>query len=315
MSPTPRLDWEFRALPASDRESGGFDIEGRVPAPGEPGPHSDRRWVTPGFFPALTIPLRRGRGFTDLDRVETQPVVVIDENLARQYWPGEDPIGKRIQEGNASFTIVGITGHVMGSNLAADSGKGVVYFDLLQMKQAFAVAWIMAKTTGNPRNVAAAIREAVEADPNLPVHDIKSLDDLVSSSLTPRRFVARLLGFFAITALFMAALGLYGVISYSVTLRSREIGLKMALGAEPGSVVRGVLSQGLRLTGIGVIAGLAGSLLINRLLASQLFAVSAFDPAIFASMAAALLVAAGLASYLPARRAIKIDPMTALRQE
>jgi putative ABC transport system permease protein len=174
----------------------------------------------------------------------------------------------------------------------------------------------MAKTSGNTAGMTAAIREAVRAaDPNQPVHDLKALDEMVSNSIAPRRFVTRLLGFFAVTALFMAALGLYGVISYSVTLRTREIGIRIALGAKPGSVLLGVLSQGLRLTGVGVAAGLAGSLLINRLLASQLFKVNAFDPLIFASMAAALLAAALLASYLPARRAVRVDPLSALRAE
>jgi putative ABC transport system permease protein len=174
----------------------------------------------------------------------------------------------------------------------------------------------MAKTSGDPAGMAAAIREAVRAtDPNQPVHTFTTLDDLVSNSLAPRRFVMRLLGFFAVTALFMAGLGLYGVISYSVTLRTREIGIRIALGAKPGSVLLGVLSQGLRLTGLGVAAGLAGSLAINRVLASQLFQVNAFDPLIFASMAAALLVAALLASYLPARRAVRVDPLSALRSE
>jgi predicted permease len=299
-------------------DSGGFAIEGRAPAPGEAVPHSDRRYVTPGYFAALTIPLKRGRVFTEEDRLETEPVVVIDEDLARQYWPDEDPIGKRIQpsSGEGWFTIVGITAHVLGSDLAADSGKGVVYFNLFQEKQALPVAWIMAKTSGDPAGMAAAIREAVHAaDPNQPVHDFKTLDDMVSNSLAPRRFVTRLLGFFAVTALFMAALGLYGVISYSVTLRTREIGIRMALGEEQRSVLLGVLSQGLRLTGIGVVIGLAGSLSINRLLASQLFQVNAFDPLIFASMAAALLIAALLASYLPARRAVRVDPLSALRSE
>jgi predicted permease len=300
-------------------DAGGFAIEGRTPAPGETVPHTDRRYITPAYFAALTIPLKRGRIFTDTDRTETEPVVVIDENLARQYWPDEDPIGKRIQpsSGQAWYTIIGIAGHVLGSDLAADSGKGVTYFNLFQFQQqALPVAWIMAKTGGNPTAMAAAIRESVRAaDPNQPVHDFKALDEMVSSSLTPRRFVTRLLGFFAVTALFMAALGLYGVISYSVTLRTREIGIRIALGAKPESVLLDVLSQGLRLTAVGVGAGLAGSLLINRLLESQLFKVNAFDPLIFASMATALLVAALLASYLPARRAVRVDPLTALRSE
>jgi len=297
-------------------EAGGFTIEGRAQTPGEAVPHADRRYVTPGYFAALTIRQKRGRVFTEEDSLETEHVAVIDENLARQYWPDENPLGKRILLGEEPCRIVGITGHVMGFDLAADSGKGVIYLSLFQEKRAIPVAWIMAKTTGEPTGMASAIREAVRAaDPNQPAHDFKTLDEMVASSLAPRRFVMRLLGFFAVTALFLAALGLYGVISYSVTLKTREIGIRLALGAKPGSVLVDVLSQGLRLTGIGVAAGLAGSLLINRVLASQLFKVSAFDPLIFASMAAALLIAALLASYLPARRAVRVDPLSALRAE
>ena len=296
--------------------SGVFTIEGQTTVPGQAAPHADRQWVTPSYFSVLAIPLKRGRVFTEEDRVETMPVAVIDENLARQYWPDQDPVGKRIQSGKDWYTIIGIAGHVLGADLAADSGKGVIYFNPFQNKQALGIFWILAKTSGSTTNMAAAIREAVRAaDPNQPVHDFKTLDEMVSNSLAPRRFVTRLLGFFAVTALFMAALGLYGVISYSVTRRTREIGIRIALGARPGSVLLGVLAQGLRLTGAGVAAGLAGSLVINRLLASQLFQVSAFDPLIFASMAAALLVAALLASYLPARRAVRVDPLSALRAE
>jgi len=297
-------------------EAGGFTIEGRTPAPGEATPHADRRYVTPDYFAALTITLKQGRVFTEEDSLETEHVVMIDENLARQYWPGEDPLGKRISLWEGPCRIVGITGHVLGSDLAADSGKGVVYFSLFQEKRAFPVASIVAKTSGKTAGMTAAIREAVRAaDPSQPVHDFKTLDEMVSNSLASRRLVTQLLGFFAVTALFMAALGLYGVISYSVTLRTREIGIRIALGAKPESVLLGVLSQGLRLTAVGVAAGLVGSLSINRALASQLFKVGTFDPLIFASMAAALLVAALLASYIPARRALRVDPLTALRSE
>ena len=300
-------------------EAGGFLIEGRQPIPGEAGYHADREFVTPEYVKALTISLKRGRAFTELDRFGTQPVVMIDENLARQYWPNEDPLGKRINpnfDKQDWFTIIGIVGHVLSSDLAADSGKGVVYFSLFQERQALPAAWIVAKTPGNPTNVAAVIREAVRStDPSQPVHTLKPLDDLVSNSLAPRRLVERLLALFAMTALLMAALGLYGVISYSVTQRTREIGIRVALGAQPRAVLLGVIAQGLRLTGIGVALGLAGSLSIDRALQSQLFGVSAFDPMVVASAVTALVAAALLASYLPARRAVRVDPLVALRHE
>lgn len=305
-------------------DAGGFVLEGHEPGPGDPGSHADRRYVTPEYFRALAIPLKRGQTFTETDRLETRPVAVVDEELARHYWPAENPIGKRIRLTDGTkdwYTVVGVVGHVLSSDLAADSGRGSIYFDLYQIRAALPNAWIIAKTPvtktpGSSASIAGAIREAVRsADPAEPLYNLGPLEDRVSESLAPRRFVLRLLGFFAITALFMAALGLYGVVSYSVSLRTREIGIRMALGAGKGSVLRTVLYQGLRLTAIGVAAGLAGSLLTNRVLKSQLFEVSAFDPLIFASAAAALLAAAAFASYLPARRAVRVDPMGALRSE
>jgi predicted permease len=299
--------------------SGGFVRADRKLAPGDPGPHSDMRMVTPRYFNTLAITLKRGRAFTELDLPQTEPVVVIDETLARQYWPSEDPVGKQIQlssQNPTRYTVVGVVGHVLASDLAADSGTGVVYFSLFQQKDPISVAWIVARTPGDPASLVGPIREAVRAaDLEQPVHTFKSLDELVSDSLAPRRFVMRLLGFFAATALFMAALGLYGVISYSVTLRGREIGIRSALGEHPRSVLAGVLSHSVRLAGIGVAVGIVGSILIDHILESQLFEVNAFDPAILTAVAATLLITALLAGYLPARRAVRIDPLNALRAE
>ncbi|HYK58394.1 MAG TPA: ABC transporter permease [Bryobacteraceae bacterium] len=299
-------------------ENGSFLIEGRTVAPGEPNPQSARHFVTPGYFKSLSIPVRRGRAFAETDRAESEPVALIDENLARQYWPNEDPLAKRIQltNGPTVYAIVGIVGHVNNSDLAMDNRKGEIYLDLFQFKQAMPVSWIIVKTRGDVANMAAAIRSAVrEADPKEPVRALKPLRELVSDSLAPRTFVSSLLGLFAALALAMAMLGLYGVINYSVTERTREIGIRIALGGSRWSVLQSVLGEGLRLAVLGTALGLAGSLAVQRVLQNELYEVKAFDPLLFTEMAAALLTTSLVASYLPARRAVRVDPLTALRYE
>jgi predicted permease len=305
-------------LPLSGAMSAGsFSIDGRQPGPGEPPPHGDRRWITPGYMEALSIPLKRGRYFTDQDRIDAERVAIVDENLARQYWPGEDPLGKRIRIGGDNapwYTIVGIVGHVTHTNLANDSGKGVYYFTMFQSP--VPMATIVVKASQNPGAMASIIRNSVRAvDPNQAVHSLRTMEDYVSRSLSTRRFGTRLLGFFAVTALFLAALGLYGVISYSVAQRTREIGIRMALGAERGSVMKLVVSQGFRLAAIGVVLGIIGAASMGRLLEGQLFQVSVFDPLTVFGMAAVLLLAGLLASYLPALRAVRVDPVVTLRYE
>jgi predicted permease len=305
---------------SNENEGGAFRIEGRNLAGGEAIPQGDRRWVTPDYLRTLGIRLERGRFFGDLDRPGTAPVVVIDERLARQYWPNEDPLGKRIQptSGEGWHTIVGIIGHVVQSDLAHDTGRGAQYFSLYQHPAAMGsilVKTSLVKTSGGVP-AAAAIRDAVRAaDPNLPLYDMKPMEALLANSLAPRRFAMRLLGLFAAAALLLAALGLYGVLSCTVTERTREIGIRIALGAERGAVMRLVVGQGLRLAGAGVAIGIAAAALFGRLIESQLFEVRPFDPLTIAAMAFALMAAALLASWLPARRAMRADPAVTLRYE
>jgi len=299
---------------SGDDEAGSFQIEGQVLAQDDPGPHGNRRFVSPGYMEALGIPLKRGRYFTDQDSVGSERVTIVDEDLARQYWPTEDPLGKRIRVGNNApwCTIVGIAGHVMHSSLASDSGKGVYYFSLLQ--RSMPGATIAVKTSGDPNLMAGVIRDAVRtADPYQAVHTFGTMDSYISRSLDTRRFGMRLLGFFGVVALFLAALGLYGVISYGVAQRTREIGIRIALGAERLSVLTLVVGQGFRLAVIGVAIGIMAAALAGRFIESQLFQVSALDPLTILSTAAVLLAAGLVASYLPARRAVRVDPAVTLR--
>jgi putative ABC transport system permease protein len=293
--------------------AGGFTIEGRPPVPGDPGPHGDVRYVTPDYFEALSIVIKRGRVFTDGDRSTTQPVVVIDDTVARRYLPDEDPLGKRLIRAGVTSTIIGVVGHVMHDDLA-DPGRGAIYFTAFQ--QALPAGAVVVKTSGDTSALAPAIRAAVrEVDPGQAVFAVRPMEELVAKSLAPRRFAVRLLGFFGAVALFLAALGLYGVISYSVAQRTREIGIRVALGAGRRTVIGQVVGQGIRMAGAGVGIGIAGAVLCGRLLSSELFGVTAFDPVTLIAMASALLGSAAIASYLPALRAARVDPVTALRDE
>jgi predicted permease len=299
--------------------SASFSIEGRPSPPGDPGPHGDIGFVSPGYFAAMKIPLKSGRTFTDADRSNTASVALIDETLAREYWPDQDPIGKHMRNGDSKTpwaTIVGVVGHTKNSDLAGDVVKGRYYYPLLQQSDTFPFVSFVARTEADPARLTGALREVVRAvDPSLAVSRIKLMSDLVSASLAPRRFVVTLLGIFAGLALLMAVIGLYGVISYSVTQRTQEIGIRMALGAQPSGVLGLVIGQGMHLAGIGAAIGLIVSLAFSRLLRNQLFQVSAFDPLTFAVTALILIAAALLATYIPARRATRVDPMDALRHE
>ena len=296
--------------------SASFMIVGRPLPPGDPGPHGDIALVTPDYFAVLKVPVLAGRVFTDQDRLDTEKVAVIDETLARQYWPDQNPIGQQIQQGSRapSATIVGVVAHVKNSDLSGDTVKGKYYFALYQMP--VMRASLVVRTQGDPAALRGAIREAVLAvDGSEPVSNFETMSDAVAESLAPRRFVVTLLGVFAGMALLMAVLGLYGVISYAVSQRTQEFGIRVALGARHGEILGMVVGQGLRMAGIGAVVGLAASLLLGRVLRSQLFEVSPFDPLIFAGMVVILVAAAMLASYIPARRATRVDPMVALRHD
>jgi predicted permease len=297
--------------------SASFEVEGRPLAPGEPGPHGRSRTVSAGYFAAMGIPLRAGRLFANDDRLGSQPVVVIDEHLARQVWPGQDPIGARVRGGSSTswMTVVGVVGNVLHGNLAGESDKGTVYRCLLQRPVAGGVFLVARLRPGVPVStspLAAAVRAV---DPGLPLQRAATMTERLAESLSGRRFVVRLLMFFAAVALTMAALGLYGVISYSIVQRTQEIGLRMALGASRASVVGLVLRQGTILAVAGIALGAAASAGLSRLLANQLYNVSPFDLPTFAAMIVVLMSTALVASFVPAWAASRIDPLRALRYE
>jgi putative ABC transport system permease protein len=243
-------------------------------------------------------------------------VVVIDENLARQYWPNQDPVGGHLRRGgNSSWvTIVGLVGHVMQSALVGDSGKGVCYYPILQ--QPISQAFLIVKTNTDAAQMGSSIRAAVASvDPGQPVANLETMEQYVAGSLSPQHIAVSLLAIFSLMALFLASLGLYGVISYYVTQRTHEIGIRMALGAERRQVWRLVLTQGMRPALIGVLVGAIAASFVVRYLRSQLFEVSAFDPVTFLLAGLVLLAVALLACSIPARRATQVDPMVALRYE
>ena len=293
-----------------------FAIEGRVVPRGDPGFHGSERSATPEYFKALQIPLLAGRYFNDSDGKNGQPVALIDADLARRYWPQQNPLGRRLRSGSRQpwATIVGIVAHVKQSSLAAEAGHGVYYFSLYQQPEPEVFLVTRGRLSSAP--LRQAIRHAIQAsDPAQAVFDFKMMEERVALALGPQQLTARLLLVFAAVALFLAATGLYGVISYNVTRRTREIGIRTALGAEPLRVAGLVIGQAMKLVAMGLIAGLILATCLGRLASSQLFQVSAFDPLTCATAALVLTITALLATGLPVWRATHVDPATALRNE
>ena len=294
-----------------------FSIKGRTVPPNDPGPHGSIRSISPDYFSTLQIPLLRGRMFTEGDRDKTEPVVMIDEVLARQYWSNQDPIGQQINFGQSTpwMTIVGVVAHAKSSSLEADVKEGFYFLPVAQSP--IAAGQIAVRTrTSHPESVASAMEAAVHrVDPSLPLYDFKTMEQRVDDSLISRRFLVVLLSIFASLALLLAAIGLYGVISYSVRLRTREIGIRVALGAERGDVLQMILGQGVRLAALGLGAGLIATFIAGRALSSLLYHVSLYNPATLALTSGLLIVIVLLASYLPAYGATKVEPLIALRDE
>jgi predicted permease len=297
--------------------SASFFIDGQVLAANQPPPHGNIRQVTPDYFKALRISLLRGRVFTSEDRSKTQKVAVIDETLAHQYFPNQDAIGQRIGfDGKTDWrTIVGVVHHAKTSSLEADGTEGFYFLPLAQSPQN-QVALAVRTDSSHPENLASAIQAAIRAvDPNQPIYDPKTMEQRLDDSLMGRRFLVVLLSVFAGLALLLAALGLYGVITYTVRMRTRELGIRMALGAKPADVLHLVLSKGARLAGAGLLLGFFVTFVLGRTLSSLLYQVTLFNPFTLVLTSLLLSFTVLFASYLPARRAARVDPVVALRYE
>ncbi len=306
------------ALPFSGSNSGGsFDIIGRKWGAAQVVPDVDQRNASPGYFAAMRIPVLRGRAFNDADGPDAPKVALVDEPFARQFFPNENPIGKQLSGPplhSLPYTIVGVVGGVKHSSLSTHPVATIYYPSLQAPGRVMTIA--LRTAGGDPLNPIPAVRNEVRAlNRDLPVYRVATMEQLMSNSLARTRFSTILLGVLAGLALLLAAIGIYGVIAYSVTQRSREIGIRMALGADPHDAIRLVVRQGAVPILSGVAAGFAASLAATRWLQSLLYGVSATDPIIFAALSALLAAVALIASYIPARTATKVDPMVALRYE
>ncbi|MEO5959409.1 MAG: ABC transporter permease [Opitutaceae bacterium] len=300
-----------------------FDISGRPPVSDSEIQSTLFYAITPDYLHAMGIRLIRGRAFTTADRADAPRVVLINEALARKFFPDQDPIGQRLRVTNAEAEIVGIVGDVQHFVLGDATSRPQTYEPFAQVSLNFLTFVVRAAPggagetkVGLAANLPAAIRAALYAvDKDQPIDNVRPLTDLVASSVSRQRFAMFVFAVFSGVALLLAAIGIYGVTAYAVTQRTNEIGIRMALGAQRGDVLRLIFAQGSRLIGLGLVCGVAGALALTRYLSSLLFNVSATDPLTFGAIAALLAAVAAIACLIPARRATKVDPMVALRSE
>jgi len=307
---------------ASTRGDWGIVIEGR-PVDSQRSLAADWQVVTPGYFAAMGIPIKSGRAFTDADTADAPGVILINETMARTFWPGEDPIGRRMRMGGGGpLTVIGIVGDVRHLGLDHEARtemyRPVAQFRFGSRPNAEGISsltWAV-RVDGDPTAATAFAREAIRrVDPGLGLSDVATMERVVSDSTSDRRLGLALFALLGGLALTLAAIGVYGVVAYSVAQRTHEIGVRMAIGARPFDVRRMVLSEGFRLAAIGVLVGSGLAVVGARAIRGLLFQVSATDPLTFASVAIALLAVAAAASYVPARRATRVDPIVALRGE
>jgi ABC-type lipoprotein release transport system permease subunit len=298
--------------------SASFRVKGENLPPNDPGPHGNIRVVSPGYFSTLRVPLMMGREFAPQDHQGTERVAIVDSVLARQYWPGKNPIGEHIGFDDRMkgpwYTVVGMVAHARASSLESDTNEGFYYLAAAQGPQLSTA--IVVRSSRSPADLKGDLAAAVRSvDSSVPIYDVKTMEQRVDESLIGRRFVVLLLTTFAGLALLLAALGLYGVISYSVRLRTRELGVRLALGAQRGTVMQLVLLQGLRLSVVGILFGALAAVGFSHIFSSLLFKVGMLNPLPWIAAMVILVATVLLASYLPARRAASIEPMQALRTE
>jgi predicted permease len=300
----------------SGRNYSPFSIQGR-PAESERSPVADVAIVDTQYFRTMEVPLMAGRNFTATDTNITQPVAVIDQTLARRYWPDQDPVGQQVKFGFGlgpkGVTIVGVVGDIKSDGFEAASVPHI-YVALGQFAPVNAVLFLRSRS--DAERLGEAVRHVVQSmDPNVAVHSVSTMDQIIARSVADRRFALELLGVFAVVALLLAAIGIYGVMSYAFSQRTHEVGIRMALGAQRLDILRMALVEGMGIVVIGLVAGLAGAAVMTRFFQSMLFDVAPGDPITFLTASAVLAGVAFFACYIPAQRATRVDPLVALREE
>jgi putative ABC transport system permease protein len=280
-------------------------------------PHTHVSIVSPGYFQTLGIPILQGRDFSSSDTRDSFGVVIINSDLARKYFGTQNPIGRRVEMGfrdGVPLEVIGVAADVRQTGLQADPYPGM-FLPYSQYQSSVPLVFVI-RSANDAGAVAAAVRQELRVvDSQLPVYDVKTMDQVLYTVTARPRFLTFLLVVFAGVAMLLAAIGIYGIMSYTVAQGTREIGIRAALGAQRRDLLRMVLNKGLKLTLIGIVLGVAGAFGLTRLMSNVLFGVSATDPLTFAGVTVLLVIVALVASYLPARRATKIDPLVALRYE
>jgi predicted permease len=296
------------------RGIGAFQIEGKPASTGiENTPLADFRVISPGYFEMLRIPIVEGRSFADSDGSPAQRVAIVNRAFAERYWTSENPIGKRLRGDGEWMTVVGVVRDIRQSGLDQEAAPHV-YAPYQQ--GALLRTGLLVRTTVEPATLVPALQSAVNTiDPDLPIYNVRTMDESIAMSVSDRRLNLILLSVFALTALLLAVAGIYGVLSYSVTQRVKEIGIRMALGAQRKDIVRLIVGEGMLPVGLGLAVGIAGALMLSRVLGTVLIGISTKDPMMFVMVSVLLGIVALLACSIPALRATRIDPMAAVRSE
>jgi predicted permease len=290
----------------------------RPGSPGDPPVVPSVVAVSPGYFEAMGTPIVRGRPFAESDRTGSMPVAIVDERLAARLWPGEDPIGQGLYRGDsARYTVVGVVANVAFESPARRADAiGSAYFPHTQAPSMGRLRWIAVKTAGDPTAIVPALRAAVASlDPDLPLADIQSMQQRTVGAMVPQKLAMTLASLFGAVALLLSAVGIYGVLAFVVARRTREIGVRMALGSSPRGIFRLVLGEGAALVACGLVLGLLGTVALRRVLDDQVYGVTATEPGILAAVSLGTAAVALLACLSPARRAARVDPMVVLKGE